>query len=110
MMVTTVEKGNKFARVEGYQVAGKSGTAQIPTVDGYLADQVNSSFVGFAPADEPAVSIIVRLERPDQGVTLWASENAAPIFSNVMRRTLQHLNIAPDDVRKAVTPVESVQR
>lgn len=110
MMVTTVEKGNKFARVEGYQVAGKSGTAQIPTVDGYLADQVNSSFVGFAPADEPAVSIIVRLERPDQAVTLWASENAAPIFSNVMRRTLQHLNIAPDDVRKAVTPVESVQR
>lgn len=103
MMVTTVNKGNKRARVEGYEVAGKSGTAQIPTLDGYLVDQVNASFVGFVPANEPAIAIIVRLEKPDQKVTLWASENAAPIFSAVAKRVLEQLNVPPDAVRSAVT-------
>jgi cell division protein FtsI/penicillin-binding protein 2 len=102
MMVTTVNKGNKAARVEGYEVAGKSGTAQIPTINGYLKDQVNASFVGFAPAYDPAVSIIVRLERPDQTVTLWASQNTAPIFARVMKRVLEHLNVPPDEVRNAI--------
>lgn len=102
MMVTTVAKGNKRAQIEGYTVAGKSGTAQIPDRGGYLKDQVNASFVGFAPADAPQVAILVRLERPDQKVTLWASENTAPMFANVMKRILEHLNVPPDSVREAV--------
>jgi len=100
MMVHTVEIGNKKARVDDYTVAGKSGTAQIPTVAGYLEDQVNASFVGFAPAEEPAVVMLVRLERPDQDVTLWASDNAAPIFSRIMTRVLNYLNVEPNS-RKA---------
>ncbi|MGL4648034.1 MAG: penicillin-binding transpeptidase domain-containing protein, partial [Caldilineaceae bacterium] len=103
MMVTVVEKGNKRAKVEDYAVAGKSGTAQIPTINGYLKDQVNASFVGFAPAYAPEVAIIVRLEKPDQKVTLWASENTAPMFSAVMTRILHHLNVPPDSVRAAVS-------
>lgn len=99
MMVHTVEIGNKKARVADYTVAGKSGTAQIPTVNGYLQDQVNSSFVGFAPAEEPAVVMLVRLERPDQEVTLWASDNAAPIFSRIMTRVLNYLNVEPNSRR-----------
>lgn len=102
MMVTTVEHGNKRAKVEGYAVAGKSGTAQIAEGGGYLVDQVNASFVGFAPAGAPEVAILVRLERPDQKVTLWASENTAPMFSNITLRILQYLNVPPDTVRLAL--------
>jgi cell division protein FtsI/penicillin-binding protein 2 len=101
MMVHAVEIGNKKARVDDYTVAGKSGTAQIPTVAGYLEDQVNASFVGFAPAEEPAVVMLVRLERPDQEVTLWASDNAAPIFSRIMTRVLSYLNVEPNSRRMA---------
>lgn len=101
MMVHTVEVGNQKARVEDYTVAGKSGTAQIPTVAGYLEDQVNASFVGFAPADDPAAVMLVVLERPDQEVTLWASDNAAPIFSRIMTRVLNYLNVEPDSRKYA---------
>lgn len=101
MMVHAVEIGNKKARVADYTVAGKSGTAQIPTVAGYLEDQVNASFVGFAPAQDPAVVMLVRLERPDQEVTLWASDNAAPIFSRIMTRVLNYLGAEPNSRRYA---------
>lgn len=104
MMVYVVERGTKQARVEGFQVAGKSGTAQIPTIDGYLEDQVNASFVGFAPAQDPRIAVIVRLERPDQKITLWASENTAPIFSRVVTRILNHMGVPPDEVR-GVAPI-----
>ena len=104
LMVYVVEKGNKQAQVLGYQVAGKSGTAQIPTIDGYLLDQVNASFVGFAPAQDPQIAVLVRLERPDQTVTLWASENTAPIFSRIVTRILHHMGIPPDEQR-GVAPI-----
>lgn len=101
MMVHTVDIGNKRAMVNDFTVAGKSGTAQIPTINGYLPDQVNASFVGYAPAEDPAVVILVVLERPDQKVTLWASENAAPIFARVTDRVLNYLNIEPNSRRQA---------
>ncbi len=104
MMVSTVAEGTKAALVEGYSVAGKSGTAQIPDPEGggYLADQVNASFVGFLPAQEPRLAILVRLEKPDQAVTLWASDNAAPLFARVARRLVDTLNIPPDEYRQSV--------
>ena len=102
MMVYAVEQGNQLAKVKGFEVAGKSGTAQIPGPDGYLKDAVNSSFVGFVPAHDPKLAIIVRYERPDQKVTLWANQNAAPTFSRVALRILDSMNIAPDTIREAV--------
>lgn len=99
MMVQVVEIGNKAAMVEGYTVAGKSGTAQIPTRGGYEEDEVIASFVGFAPAYDPAFALLIKLERPDPEVTQWASNNAAPMFAQISRRILEYMNIPPDAMR-----------
>jgi cell division protein FtsI/penicillin-binding protein 2 len=99
MMVQVVEIGNKAAMVEGYTVAGKSGTAQIPTRGGYLEDEVIASFVGFAPAQDPAFALIIKLERPDPEITQWASNNAAPMFAQISKRFLEYLNVPPDAIR-----------
>ncbi|MDQ3249629.1 MAG: penicillin-binding protein 2 [Chloroflexota bacterium] len=101
MMVDVVNIGNSAANVSGYRIAGKSGTAQIPTRGGYLEDEVIASFVGFAPADDPQFVILVKLDRPDPQITQWANYNAAPLFAQVARRLFDHLNIAPDAVRLA---------
>ena len=99
MMIYVVDHGNSAANVSGYKIAGKSGTAQIPTKGGYLENEVIASFIGFAPADDPKFVMLVKLDRPDPNVTQWANFNAAPIFAQVTRRVLDHMNIPPDDVR-----------
>jgi cell division protein FtsI (penicillin-binding protein 3) len=99
MMVQTVRTGNEAAGVAGYRIAGKSGTAQIPGEGGYLQDQTIVSFVGFAPADDPQVVILVKLDRPDPNISLWATHTAAPVFGQVVRRLFDHLGIPPDEIR-----------
>lgn len=99
MMVDTVRTGNVAASVAGYTIAGKSGTAQIPSKDGYEKDATITSFVGFAPADDPKVVILVKLDRPDPTISQWATHTAAPVFAQVARRIFAQLNIPPDDVR-----------
>lgn len=99
MMIDVVQIGNQAAAIEGYSVAGKSGTAQIPGPGGYLEDEVNASFVGFAPADDPAFVILVKLDRPDPKISQWASFNAAPMFAQVLRRLFEYANIPPDEIR-----------
>lgn len=102
MMIFTVEEGNKKARVQGYAVAGKSGTAQIPDEGGYLKDEVNHTFVGFMPADAPRIAMLVRLERPDQTIQPWASDTTGVVFSRIGRRVMNYLNVPPDAIRNAV--------
>ena len=111
MMVETVNSGNAAARVPGYRIAGKSGTAQIPEKGGYVEDATIVTFVGFAPADEPKFALLVKLDQPDPAISQWAAYTAAPIFSQVARRLFDHLNIAPDDVRAqaAGRPVTAVE-
>ena len=102
MMVRVVETGNYRARINGYSVAGKSGTAQIPTAEGYLEDETIVSFVGFVPADDPRFVMLVKMDRPDQvreESFEWASNTAAPLFSRTATRLLNHLNVPPDAVR-----------
>jgi cell division protein FtsI/penicillin-binding protein 2 len=99
MMVEVVETGNREGRVAGYRVAGKSGTAQIPTPDGYVEDETIVSFVGFAPADDPKFVVLVKMERPDPSINQWAGQTAAPVFSQVTKRLLDYLHIPPDDIR-----------
>lgn len=99
MMVETVNTGNSAARVPGYRIAGKSGTAQIPTLDGYLKDATIVTFVGFAPADDPQFVLLVKLDQPDPAISTWAAYTAAPVFSQVARRLFDHLSIAPDEIR-----------
>ena len=98
LMIHVVETGNTQARVPGYTVGGKSGTAEIATADGYSEETI-ASFVGFAPADDPQFVVLVKLDRPDTTIVRWASQSAAPVFKRVAFRLLDHLNIPPDAER-----------
>ncbi|MCX6809332.1 MAG: penicillin-binding protein 2 [Candidatus Berkelbacteria bacterium] len=83
MMISVVENGHgKKAKVEGFKVAGKTGTAQIPKPGGgYEENQHIGSFAGFAPADDPRFVMLVKLDHP-QNVE-WAESSAAPIFGEI---------------------------
>jgi cell division protein FtsI (penicillin-binding protein 3) len=80
------------AVVPGYTVAGKTGTAQIPTTgkDSYTAGAYMASFVGFAPASNPTLSMIVVLDRP---TPIFGGTVAAPIFSQIMSYALHRYDI-----------------
>jgi cell division protein FtsI (penicillin-binding protein 3) len=80
------------AAVPGYTVAGKTGTAQIPNPNGpgYLQGAYMATFTGFAPAQDPALSAIVVLNRP---TPIFGGEVAAPVFSQVMTYALQRYGI-----------------
>ncbi len=105
MMIYTVNTGNKAALVPGWTVAGKSGTAQIPSPEGYREDATIVSFVGFAPANDPKFVVLVKLDEPDFAISQWAAYTAAPVFAQVSRRLFEHLNIPPDEIRDQVAVV-----
>jgi len=86
----------KKAAILGFRVAGKTGTAQkIDPVTGIYAQKgVVSSFVGFVPANKPAISILVMIDEPIDERT--GGEVAAPVFSAIGREVLHYLKIAPD--------------
>lgn len=88
-----------MAQVSGYSVAGKSGTAEIATEEGYIQDETIATFIGFAPADDPQFVVLVKLDRPDPAISRWAAYTATPIFSRIAHRLFEHLNIPPDAVR-----------
>jgi len=79
-----------------YKVAGKTGTAQIPTPTGYDPTGSIASFVGFLPADDPVVSVLVKLDRPDG---YWGSKTAAPVFQELVDRLVTLMEIPPDAIR-----------
>jgi cell division protein FtsI (penicillin-binding protein 3) len=81
------------AIIPGYGVAGKTGTATMyePGKAKVLVGDYNASFVGFAPANDPVLSMIVVVERPQ--TTIFGGAVAAPIFQEVMSYALHHYNI-----------------
>jgi cell division protein FtsI (penicillin-binding protein 3) len=83
------------AAIPGYDVAGKTGTAQKmdPSTRRYSHAPGILSFVGFAPADDPRIAMIVLLDEPKN--EKWGSEAAAPIFAAIGREALRHLNVPP---------------
>ena len=89
----------KNAAVKGYEVAGKTGTAQKYDVKTgrYSKTAYISSFIGFAPADAAKVAILVMIDNP-KGVHYGGSV-AAPVFSNIARETLRYLNVPSSDQR-----------
>jgi len=98
MLAVSLEAESSQALVPGYRVAGKTGTAQIPTPYGfYDYSQTNASFIGWGPVDDPQFMIYVWLERPT--ASIWGSETAAPVFSEVAQKTVILLDIPPDAVR-----------
>jgi cell division protein FtsI (penicillin-binding protein 3) len=83
------------AAVEGYTVAGKTGTAQKidPVNGGYSHKRVLASFAGYAPAEDPQMVILVMIDEPQQ--LRWGSQAAAPVFQRVAQQALHYLQIPP---------------
>ena len=97
MLVSVVQGAHgKNAGVEGYYVAGKTGTAQIARQDavGYEANAHIGTFVGFAPADNPRFVMLVRIVKP-QGVN-FAESSAAPLFGQIAKFLLNYYQVPPD--------------
>ncbi len=99
MMVQVVERSAVQAQVEGYRIAGKTGTAQTPIVGGYDPSLTIASFVGFAPVDDPQFVALVKLDKPTS--TPWGATTAAPTFANVARILFTHLSIPPSESKVA---------
>jgi cell division protein FtsI (penicillin-binding protein 3) len=106
IMTTVVREGTGHAAaIPGYDVAGKTGTAQKldPATRRYSHAPGVLSFAGFVPADEPRLAILVMLDEPKN--EKWGSEAAAPIFAAIAREALRSLNVPPRDT----TPVPIVR-
>ncbi len=106
MLEQVVNEGTgTSAAVPGYTVAGKTGTAQIPTAghDSYIPGAYMASFVGFAPAANPTLSMIVVLDRP---TPIFGGTVAAPVFSQIMSYALHRYDIptTPGVPTPAITP------
>jgi cell division protein FtsI/penicillin-binding protein 2 len=99
MMIAVVEEGTVMAQVDGYSIAGKTGTAQMTILGGYGYDPnlTIASFVGFAPADDPQFVALVKLDKPT--ASPYGATTAAPTFSRVARILFTQLKIPPDAVR-----------
>ncbi len=91
--VVTLGTG-KSAEIPGYAVAGKTGTAQKPGIGGYSHHNYVPSFVGFAPADHPAIVGVVTIDEP-QGFAYYGAQVAAPVFGSVVREVMLYLGIHP---------------
>jgi cell division protein FtsI/penicillin-binding protein 2 len=88
-----VEQEVKFAEVPGYRIAGKTGTAQIPITGGYDDPWTIASFIGYGPASNPQLIILVKLDRPT--LSPYGSVTAAPVFQRVATRLFALLGIQP---------------
>ncbi len=101
-MMVAAANHTKQATIPGYAIAGKTGTAEIPTLGGYKEDRTITTFVGFFPADAPQYLILVKLERPK--TSAWASKTAAPTFRAIARDIITIDNLPPDAVRLQTAP------
>lgn len=97
MATTAVARETLAAQIEGYTIAGKTGTAQIAENGIYLPDDVIGSFIGWLPAENPEMIIYVKLDRPKTAP--WGSQTAAPAFADLADELVVMLNIPPDSVR-----------
>ena len=83
------------ARIMGWRVGGKTGTAHKLENGGYAADKYLSSFVGFAPASAPRLVVAVMIDEPAAGQH-YGGAVAAPVFAQVMQGALRMLNVPHD--------------
>lgn len=90
----------KNAYIEGYRIGGKTGTAQKVGQGGYMPGKYIASFVGFAPADDPQIVMMIAIDEPEG--LYYGGQIAAPVFKAVMQDVLRYLNVAkmPTDEAK----------
>jgi cell division protein FtsI/penicillin-binding protein 2 len=98
MLANALEIESSAALISGYRIAGKTGTAQVPLpTGGYDPYNINASFIGWGPVDDPRFIVYVWLEKPQSNRA--ASVVAAPIFKQVVEKLIVLMNIPPDAVR-----------
>ncbi len=96
ILVTTVNEGEaKWARLKGYRIAGKTGTASIPVAGHYDPTKTIASFIGYAPAEDPKFSMLVILNQPTKSI--YGAETAAPIWFDIAHDILLHDGIDPTE-------------
>ncbi len=93
------ESSNK-ALVQGYRIAGKTGTASVPIPGGHDPNATIATFVGYLPADDPRVVILVKLDKPQSSE--WASQVASPVFASLAKQLAVLMGIPPDEVRAKI--------
>ena len=94
MMVSVWNQpGLQPLRINGYTLAAKSGTADIPGPDGYRSGQTYASFAGFGPIPNPRFVILVRLDRPE---AIYGGVVAAPVFRTVAQELLMYMHVPPN--------------
>ena len=94
MLVSVIESGHaSLAGVEGYYLAGKTGTAQIAQKGGYSRENTNHTFIGFGPSRDPQFVILTKLESPQRA---WSALTAAPLFGKIAEFILDYYKISPE--------------
>lgn len=99
MLVSATEKSplrfprNRIPELDGYRIAAKSGTAQIPVAGHYDPEKTIASVIGFAPADNPRFTILVSLTEPTSRP--WGSDTAGPIFFEILKELFLYYGIQP---------------
>ena len=98
LLESVLNKGGtgKRAHIDGYRIAGKTGTTRINDKKGYSAKHHEASFVGIAPLTNPRLIVAVVIHDP-QGKHYHGGDVAAPIFKTIMRESLRLLDVLPDD-------------
>lgn len=98
------EGGGATAKVPGYRIGGKTGTANKAEAGGY-SEETNSSFIGMAPMDDPKIAILMIVDNP-KGVK-FGSQTAAPGVKLVLEETLRYMNIQPSYSEEEKQAMES---
>lgn len=96
MLTQSLDGETQYAKVPGYELAGKTGTAQVPTEYGYDPNKTIASFIGWGPVPEARFLVLVRLDEPT--TSPWGSVVAAPVFQSVVERLVVLMHIPPNSV------------
>jgi penicillin-binding protein 2B len=107
VVTSTKGTGNRY-QIDGYSVAGKTGTAEIPGPNGkYLTGPQNYifSFLGMAPKDDPKLIVYVAVQQPEIDSYFKGSIPVSMVFNSVMKNSLQYMNIEPMKTKKATSIV-----
>lgn len=96
IMEAVVERGTaQNAQIDGFTIAGKTGTAAKVVNGRYSTTDYNTSFIGFVPSRKPALTIIVVIDSPHGNVRAYGGTTAAPVFKRIAEASLRQLGIGP---------------
>lgn len=100
MLATSIEIEASTAQVENIRIAGKTGTGEIATENGYDKSTTNASFVGWGPSDDPQFIVYVWVQEPESSI--WGSEVSAPVFAEVVEAIAPYMRLPDDRTRQCL--------